>query len=436
MVEPVNESWVEPLLRTALALTGDPVRARRLTAQALSYRGDSRDAYFTLYRRFLSPFHRWPRSASAGRRSRREWAAVVGLFHDEWSDENVADLLGCRIDKVRRAAADASAQKFDRAQQEFDTDRALKLAELYRRRRSVMASVGAAGVLMAACIPSLLATGSQRTENPPPSPPYVRPTLAVGLPTGPDVAVRYAYRIADRYNETGHRDEWAVVTTSGERRVLAGLHGDFLKVSQNGLRIAHYDSEKSELTLMDVRGGQTETLPVLAGGEGSLTLDFSLDDRYIAIQPGKDPVVVMDLRDFERLDSYPEERIIGWTRRGLVTVDGIEENAWLRRPNGSKERTVVGTSYDTSVSGDGTMYAGTYGRRPKIRVENVTDDGTNRTINVKDDDVLYVERWVGSSAVIVSMRHGGYRLVDIKTGKARPIEIEDTEYSEVVFGKL
>src|SRR4051812_29219219 len=135
MVGPVDGSWVEPLWRTALALTGDPARAQRLTVQALARRGDSRDAYFALYRRFLSPFHRWRRSAGSEGFSRREWAAMVALCHDGWSEENAADLLGWRVSKVMRVAADASGRVVEGTRQGLDTGRILQLVQSYQRRR-------------------------------------------------------------------------------------------------------------------------------------------------------------------------------------------------------------------------------------------------------------------------------------------------------------
>ncbi|SEG80094.1 hypothetical protein SAMN05444920_104799 [Nonomuraea solani] len=69
----------------------------------------------------------------------------------------------------------------------------------------------------------------QSVEYPPPSPPYVRPTLPVGLPKGP---IRYAYLPAD--------GDWVLVTSSGARGTMPGRHGDVLRISRNGLRIAHY----------------------------------------------------------------------------------------------------------------------------------------------------------------------------------------------------
>ncbi|MEV0353996.1 hypothetical protein AB0H88_50350 [Nonomuraea sp. NPDC050680] len=429
---------MEPLWRTALALTEDPDRAQRLTAQALARRGDSRDAYFTLYRRFLSPLRRWRRPVVAGRRSRREWAAAVGLRHDGWSAENVADLLGWRVATVERLAADASASTVEEARQGLETGRIRELVESYRKRRFAAACAGVGGALTTLFIAAFLLSPETppRTEYPPPSQPYVRPTLARDLPTGPGVAVRYAYRLVDRYNETGYQDSWAVVTVSGERRVLANLRGDFLKVSHDGLKIAHYDSEKSELTLLDVTSGWTKRLPLQAERFGGLRLDFSLDGRYVAFQADEDPIVVMDLRHPEKLVRHPDEMIMSWTSRGLMTMSDDRENGWLRRPDGSKERIDTYLADPVLVSSDGSMYAHAYDRQPKVDVGSLDGRGRDRTFTLKDDNVLGVERWVGSSAVIVSMQHGGYRLIDVRRGEVRPIEVEEAEYPEVVFGKL
>ncbi|RVX46613.1 hypothetical protein EDD27_9504 [Nonomuraea polychroma] len=432
---------MEPLWRTALALTGDPAQAHRLTAQALARHGDSRDAYFTLYRRFLSPFRRWRRPVVAGRRSRREWAAAVGLRHDEWSAENVADLLGWRVAKVGRLAADASAASasvVEETPQGLETGPIRELVESYRKRRFAAACAGVVGTVTALFLAALLLSpeAPRRAEYPPPSEPYVRPTLARDLPTGPGVAVRYAYRLVDRYNETGYQDSWAVVTASGERRVLAGLRGDLLKVSHDGRKIAHHDSEKSELTLMDVTSGWTKRLPLQADRFGGLTLDFSLDGRYVAFQADEDPIAVMDLRHPEKLVTYPDEMITSWTSRGLMTMDDDRENGWLRRPDGSKKRIDTYLADPVLVSSDGSMYAHADDREPEVYLGSLDGDGMDRTITLKDDNVLGVERWVGSSAVIVSMHHGGYRLIDVRTGKVRPIEIDEGGYPEVVFGKL
>ncbi|MEU4324520.1 hypothetical protein [Nonomuraea dietziae] len=432
---------MEPLWRTALALTGDPARAQHLTAQALARRGDSRDAYFTLYRRFLSPFRRWRRPAGAGRGSRHAWAAAVGLRHDGWSAENVADLLGWRVAKAERFAADssaASASTGEETRQGLEPNRIRELVESYRKRRFAAACAGVVGAVTALFTAAFLLSpeASQRTEYPPPSQPYVRPTLARDLPTGPGVAVRYAYRLVDRYNETGYQDSWAVLTTSGERRVLAGLRGDFLKVSHDGRKIAHHDSKKSELTLMDVTSGWTRRLPLQADRFGGLTLDFSLDGRYVAFQADEDPIAVMDLRHPEKLVKYPDEMMMSWTSRGLITMDDDRENGWLRRPDGFKKRIDTYLADPMLVSSDGSMYAHAYDREPEVYVGSLDGDGMDRTITLKDDNVLGVERWVGSSAVIISMHHGGYRLIDVRTGKVRPIEIDEAGYPEVVFGKL
>ncbi|MFC5833651.1 hypothetical protein [Nonomuraea insulae] len=457
---------MEPLWRTALALTGDPAQARRLTAQALARRRDSREAYFTLYRRFLSPFRRWRRPAVAGRSSRLEWAAAVALRHDGWSAENVSDLLGWRLAKAEQVAADASAAPTlaaptlaaptlaatasgatasgasgstgEEMRQGLEPGRIRELVESYRKRRFAAVCAGVVGAVTALFTAASLSLpeAPRRTEYPPPSQPYVRPTLSKDLPTGPGVAVRYAYRLADRYNETGYQDSWAVVTTSGERRVLADLRGDFLKVSHDGRKIAHHDSEKSELTLMDVTSGWTKRLPLQADRFRGLRLDFSLDGRYVAFQADQDPVAVMDLRHPEKLIKYPDEMIMSWTSRGLMTMDDDRENGWLRRPDGSRKRIDTYLADPRLVSSDGSMYARAYDRQPEVYVGSLDGDGADRTITLKDDNVLGVQRWVGSSAVIVSMHHGGYRLIDVRTGKVRPIEIDEAGYPRVVFGKL
>ncbi|SEG80102.1 hypothetical protein SAMN05444920_104800 [Nonomuraea solani] len=105
-----------------------------------------------------------------------------------------------------------------------------------------------------------------------------------------------------------------------------------------------------------------------------------------------------------------------------------DDQIWL---DGSKTEIDVASGGRVMLSADGTMYAHAYDRRPEVDVEGF--DGKSRTFTMKDDNVLAVEGWAGSSGVIVRMHYGGYRLIDVKTGKVSTL---DADHSPVVFGKL
>ncbi|MFF3670015.1 TolB-like translocation protein [Microtetraspora malaysiensis] len=321
------------LLRTSVLLTGD--RAEALAASALAWRGDSEAAYFTLYRTFLSRFHRWGRTPWAGRLSRAERAVLVALHHDGWSVEDTADLCGWKAAKVRatsdRALAalgttpEGLAELFTAADADSDPDGLPRRVRRIRVRRRIVAGI----CLLAVSLPLV------RTLGPSPALLDVQEAttpLSPVLPATTAIPIRFGLRVRDSFPEAAEpwnfpdkRGGCVVVDVTGARWRIPDADGaSGVEISQDGRKIAYYSLERRRVVVRELASGAITDVPT---DFTMNTLRFSGDGRYLAAQGDVDgdatEVIVIDTEGGRgiRLPSR-SSLLAGWAGDRLVVRDG------------------------------------------------------------------------------------------------------------------
>ncbi|MGI5485525.1 hypothetical protein [Microtetraspora malaysiensis] len=335
------------LLRTSVLLTGD--RAEALAASALAWRGDSEDAYFTLYRTFLSRFRRWDRAPWAVRLSRAERAVLVALHHDGWSVEDTADLCGWKAAKVRATAdralaalgttPEGLAELFTAADADSsDPDGLRRRVRRIRVRRRIVAGVCLLAVALPLVrtlwpTPALLDVQEARTS---PSP---------VLPATMATPIRFGLRVMDSFPEAAEpwnfpdkRGGCAVIDVTGARWRIPDADGaSGVEISQDGREIAYYSLERRQVVVRELASGAITPVPT---DFTMNTLRFSGDGRYLAAQGDPDygnttEVIVVADTEAGRILRLPRRSslLAGWAgdrlvvhtaeyKAAVVTLDG------------------------------------------------------------------------------------------------------------------
>lgn len=439
-------SWYSPLLRSASLLTGDIAQAERLAASAVRSRGDTPDAYFTLYRRFLSPLRRWSRPSWAGSLSRREVAIVVAGVHDGWPEEDVADLVDRRPERVREVLGEQpfSAETLRDLTGSPDSSRlttriiaAERRSRVYVAAAIVATAVGLGGGLA-------LSPGDEPARTwPTPTPAYTPPAVA-DLPRTLKSALTMGYPLADFYGEYESSGLWHVVDTEGARWFVSDASprdGD-LYISPDGRKIVYESLKKHGPVVADLTTGKV--VPI--SGPSDAVTAFSLDGRQLArwIEDADAEdlqVMIIDLDQPKSPTTYRDARFGGWTRKGAVLIS--EEETRLARPDGSTVRISSFSARDSArVSADGKL-AAEPNFSDRIAIVDLPSGETLREIAPPKGTHVDLHRWVTPTSILVGLREGRKgpesahpHLLDTRTGTFTPLEADIWSEVPWAFGLL
>lgn len=430
-----------------MLLTGDAAQAERLAASAVRSRGDTPDAYFTLYRRFLSPLRRWSRPSWAGPLSRREVAIVVAAVHDRWPEEDVADLVDRSPERIRKVLSGRpfSAETLRDLAGSPDSSR-LTTRIIAAQRRSklyVAAAIVATAVVLGGGL-ALTPEDKQAQRWPMPTPAYTRPTVA-DLPRTLKSALTMGYPLSDYYGEYESGGLWHVVDTEGTRwfvRDASPRDGD-LYISPDGRKIVYESLKKHGPVVADLTTGKV--VPI--SGPSDAVTAFSLDGhqvaRWIAEEDSeKVSVKIINLERPKSPKTYRGARFGGWTRRGAILIS--DEETKLVHPDGSTEHVSSFGSWEpVRVSADGKLAAEVTSPNEMIAIVDLPSEEILREIEPPKGTHVDLHRWVTPTRILVGLREGrdgpeAARPHLLDTGTGTFTQIEADIWSEVprAFGLL
>ncbi|MEU6414651.1 hypothetical protein [Microbispora sp. NPDC046933] len=418
--------WDERVHRTASLLGGRGPYARRMADKALRAGRGTKDAFFSLYRSYLSRFRFWPDPGWGRELSDLQRAVLVAMHHDGWTEQETAYLCGRSGKAVRRAGEKGlRALGIDGAAL-ADTLRAMtddlpppaRPAPGRSRltRVSVIACLVAFALLVAHSCASNVSLG-QLADHP------SGVALALTEPSplrGPtQAAVRYAYRVDARGTVLTTGSYWVAVTESDQRLLVEDAAPGDLVISPDGRRLAYLSRSRRGLVVQDLPTGEVGTVSEAEEPDGGLY--FSPDGSRLAFA-SESGLYVWDGTRRRVPGSGRHSTLNGWLASGqALLVEGWEDTRAVDL-SGGVVFTVQDRHLDT-LSPDGkTWIRLDYERNRFTRFGPRTGRRTMRlpaTVNVER-----VQCWADADTFVVSTYGYGpshfYR-IDIETGEAEPL---------------
>ncbi|WP_433221477.1 TolB family protein [Microtetraspora malaysiensis] len=397
-----------------------------MAEKALRDRGGTKDAFFSLYRSYLSRFRFWPDPGWGKGLSNLQRAVLVAVHHDGWTEQETAYLCGRSRRAVRRAAekgalaleADGTAlAAMLRAMTEDLPVAAGREPGRKGAGRGVFIACLAALVLLVAYCSAQDALLEQRTSR--------RPVAAFTFSErdplrGPTQAkIRYAYRVDASGTVLTDGSHWVVVTESNQRLLVEDATPADLEISPDGRKLAYHSQSKREVVMYDLPSGKISTVSKAAGSD--YRLYFSPDGRRLGFTFERKPYVWDGKR--RRVPGVNSRGTLrGWLAGGhALLVDGHESvravdlggRVLFSTPGRDFHelsldgRTWIEVDYDENRF---TRYGGRTGRR------SMQLPATAR--------LERVQCWVGADAFVISTYGYGpshYYRIDIETGEAEPL---------------
>ncbi|WP_067171373.1 PD40 domain-containing protein [Microtetraspora niveoalba] len=429
--------WHEPVRRTASLLGGRTPYAERMAEKALRDRNGTKDAFFTLYRSYLSRFRFWPDPGWGKGLSNLQRAVLVAVHHDGWTEEETAWLCGRSRGAVRRAGE--RAVRVLGADGVAAVSPAVLVAELRAMTEHLPAPAerkpgrpGTGWGLFIACLAAFVlvmgycsASGASlegRTSRP------VVPLAFSGRESlrGPTQAViRYAYRVDAPGTVLIDGSYWVVVTWGNQRLSVEDATPNDLEISPDGRRVAYHSRRENEVVVYDLPSGKVRKVSKANGSDYSLY--FSPDGRRLAFTfRGK--LYVWDGKR-RRVPGFDSESILrGWLASGhALLVDDLEGVLAVD----FRGRVVFRTEDQNfrALSPDGKTWIALdedenhfirYGLRTGRRSMRVPATARPRR----------VQCWAGADTFVIEADGYGpshYYRVDVETGEAEPLPVQVPE---------
>ncbi|MEU7743424.1 hypothetical protein [Nonomuraea sp. NPDC049158] len=415
--------WYEPVRRTASLLGGRTLYARRMAEKALRDGKGTKDAFFWLYRSYLSRFRFWSDPGWGKGLSDLQRAVLVALHHDGWTEQETAYLCGRSRKAVRRAGekgllalgTDGSALA-GRLRARAEGLPPVAEPEPGPRRKvvkygSLISCLVAFVVLAAYCSP-LGASSGQHTDS--------RPlAFAELIPLrGPTQAtIRYAYRVDGSGTVLTDGSYWTVITESGRRLLIEDATPDDLGISPDGHRLAYHSRSKGEVVVYDLPSGKVSMVPE-ADDSG---LYFSPDGRRLAFT-FEDEVYVWDGRRRRVPGIGPESILRGWLVGGqALLVEDLEGVSAVDLSGGTLFRTPDADNMELSPDGK-TWVDVDYEKNGFTRHGRRTGTRTMRLPATARLERLVC--WISADVFVISAFGYGpsaYYRIDMETGQAEPV---------------
>ncbi|MBP2707470.1 PD40 domain-containing protein [Microbispora sp. RL4-1S] len=418
--------WYEQVRRTASLLGGRTPYARHMAEKALRDREGTKDAFFSLYRSYLSPFRAWPDPGWGTGLSNLERAVLVALHHDGWTEQETAYLCGRSRRAVRRAGEKGLRALGTDGTALAGTLRAMTedlpaVAEREPGRNG--AGCGAliiclvAFVLMVAYCSALVAPLGQHGDRAP----SVALTFSELNPLrGPmQATIRYAYRVDTPVTGLTEGSYWVVITESDQRLLVEDATPSDLEISPNGRKLAYHSRSKREVVVYDLPSGKISRISKADASDNGLY--FSPDGRRLAFT-SEDKLYVWDGKRRRVPGLGPESTLYGWLTGGRALL--IDDSEGVRAVDLSG--TVLFSTEDSDHVGplpDGKTWIDVgsdenrftrYGRRTGRRSMRLpTTVRPHR-----------VECWTSADTFVISTYGYGpshYYRIDIETGEAEPL---------------
>ncbi|GLW25339.1 PD40 domain-containing protein [Microbispora triticiradicis] len=418
--------WYEQVRRTASLLGGRTPYARHMAEKALRDREGTKDAFFSLYRSYLSPFRAWPDPGWGTELSNLERAVLVALHHDGWTEQETAYLCGRSRRAVRRAGekglralgTDGTALAGTLRAMTKDLP-AVAEREPGRNRTGCGALIVCliAFVLMVAYCSALDASLGQHAGRAP----FVALAFSELNPLrGPmQATIRYAYRVDAPVTGLTDGSYWVVITESDQRLLVEDATPSDLEISPNGRRLAYHSRSKREVVVHDLPSGRISTISKADASDYELY--FSPDGRRLAFA-SEDKLFVWDGKRRRVPGFGAESTLNGWLTGGRALLIDDSEGVRAVDLNG----TVLFSTEDSDHVGplpDGKTWIGVgsdenrftrYGRRTGRRSMRLP--ATARLEKVKC--------WTSADTFVISTYGYGpshYYRIDIETGEAEPL---------------
>ncbi|WP_169981746.1 PD40 domain-containing protein [Microbispora sp. H10836] len=426
--------WYEQVRRTASLLGGRTPYARRMAEKALRDRAGTKDAFFSLYRSYLSRFRVWPDPGWGKELSNLQRAVLVALHHDGWTEQETAYLCGRSRRAVRRAGEKGLRALGTDGTALAGTLRAMTedlpaVAEREPGRNNagcgaLIACLVALVLMVAYCsaLDALLGQGAGRA-------PFVALAFSELKPLhGPmQATLRYAYRVDAPVTVLTDESYWVVITESNQRLLVEDATPSDLEISPNGRRLAYHSRSKRKVVVYDLPSGKISTISKADALDYRLNLPsdyrlyFSPDGRRLAFT-SEDKLYVWDGKRRRVPGFGPESTLNGWLAGGQALLVEDLEGARAVDLSGS----VLFSTEDLGHLGplhDGRTWIGVdddenrftrYGRRTGRRSMRLPTTAR----------LQRVECWTSADTFVISTDGYGpsnYYRVDIETGEAEPL---------------